>query len=331
MAKTLPPFQTCVVEAVKALYPDELADKSFDNTGLLLQAPPLSHLKNHALLTVDLTKAVADEAIEKKSSIIVAYRKLFPGNFIFNTIKAYDLIDPIIFRPLKALTLANSQQNSLLRLAQEGISVYCPHTAVDAAPGGLNDWLAGIVVGESDVAGKEWPSLGDNGTYELSVIKPVSDPPKGFEGAGHGRIVRFHKPEPLGNIILRITRGLGVKFVSVAVPQSVPDGKKSDIEISSVGICAGSGGSMLGGLDVDLLFTGELDHHSALAAIERGQVVVTAFHSNTERAYLSQRMSRYVADKLSDMFDNKIEGCDVEVSKADKDPYEIISRSQTEW
>lgn len=54
-------------------------------------------------------------------------------------------LDPIIFRPLKAVTLANSQQSSLLRLAQEGISVYSPHTAVDAAPGGLNDWLADIV------------------------------------------------------------------------------------------------------------------------------------------------------------------------------------------
>ena len=31
--------------------------------------------------------------------------------------------DPIIFRPLKSLTLKNPQQESLLRLAQEGISV----------------------------------------------------------------------------------------------------------------------------------------------------------------------------------------------------------------
>lgn len=53
--------------------------------------------------------------------------------------------DPPIFRALKSFTLANSQQNSLLRLAQAGISVYSPHTAVDAAPGGLNDWLADIV------------------------------------------------------------------------------------------------------------------------------------------------------------------------------------------
>ena len=55
--------------------------------------------------------------------------------------------DPIIFRGLKSITQSNSQTNTLLRLAQEGISVYCPHTAVDAAPGGLNDWLCDIFSG----------------------------------------------------------------------------------------------------------------------------------------------------------------------------------------
>jgi len=34
--------------------------------------------------------------------------------------------DPIIFKDLKALTLADSQQQSLLRLALEGISVRLP-------------------------------------------------------------------------------------------------------------------------------------------------------------------------------------------------------------
>ena len=33
------------------------------------------------------------------------------------------MIDPIIFKDLKSLTLADSQQQSLLRLALEGISV----------------------------------------------------------------------------------------------------------------------------------------------------------------------------------------------------------------
>lgn len=42
----------------------------------MLEAPfdPLRRQMNSVLLTVDLTKAVADEAIERKDSIVVAYR-----------------------------------------------------------------------------------------------------------------------------------------------------------------------------------------------------------------------------------------------------------------
>jgi putative NIF3 family GTP cyclohydrolase 1 type 2 len=34
---------------------------------------------NSVLLTVDLTKAVADEAIERKDSVVIAYRTLGPA------------------------------------------------------------------------------------------------------------------------------------------------------------------------------------------------------------------------------------------------------------
>lgn len=45
---------------------------------VLLEAPYDSEkeLNNSALLTIDLTKAVADEAIERGDSIIIAYREI---------------------------------------------------------------------------------------------------------------------------------------------------------------------------------------------------------------------------------------------------------------
>jgi putative NIF3 family GTP cyclohydrolase 1 type 2 len=97
-------------------------------TKVLLEAPfnPARRQKNSVLLTIDLTKAVAEEAIQRKDSIVIAYH-------------------PIIFRGLKSLTFSNTQQQSLLRLAAEGISVYCPHTALDAATDGLTDWMADIL------------------------------------------------------------------------------------------------------------------------------------------------------------------------------------------
>ena len=67
-------------------YPEELADKSFDNTGLLLEAPfdPIRRQMNSVLLTIDLTKAVADEAIERKDCVVVSYRTLIesPRRFL---------------------------------------------------------------------------------------------------------------------------------------------------------------------------------------------------------------------------------------------------------
>ncbi|KUJ14821.1 NGG1p interacting factor 3 [Mollisia scopiformis] len=295
-------------------YPEKLADSSFDNTGLLLEAPYRPHLNNSVLLTVDLTKAVADEAIARKDSIIIAYH-------------------PIIFRPLKSFTLANTQQNSLLRLAQEGISVYSPHTAVDAAVGGLNDWLADIVTCKD----YENPSEGQEPQTTRSVITPVKDPLQGFEQAGYGRIVKYQTPVELGTIVQRIMRGLKIQDgMSVATPQAVPAGQKSQIKISSIGICAGSGGSLLNGLDVDLLFTGELSHHEALAAIEQGKCVVTVFHSNSERGFLNQRMAVDLMiainhsqsdGEFADIPKNWSQTGGIAVSQADRDPYSVFSKT----
>ncbi|MCJ1450680.1 NGG1 interacting factor [Mycoblastus sanguinarius] len=395
------PFTRAVICSMRKLYPEALADKRFDNTGLLLEAPfdPIRRQMNSVLLTIDLTKAVADEAIERKDCVVVSYH-------------------PIIFKGFKALTLADTQQQSLLRLALEGISVYSPHTAVDAAPGGLGDWLADIVTGtlpgpepatytateqanpkptetepdgepaetngdafaeeEMDKAPEELapsprkkpvrPSLGPRrSTYsqptypkpaELektdlspsalrhtrSVIHPTTGV-QGFEGAGMGRLVKFHEPQPLTHLIERIAHGVGSpKGFPVAIPQTR---QVEDITIRSVGICAGSGHEVLKNVEADLLFTGELSHHDALSATEKGRCVVTLFHSNTERGFLSsvlkerltgvlkeewRRVREEVKGDIDDGWDLANEWEDalkdedvlVECSERDRDPFGIV-------
>lgn len=115
-------------------------------------------------------------------------------------------------------------------------------------------------------------------------------PVEGYPGAGMGRIVRLPSAVPLTEIIDRIGLGLGNPR---GFPIAVPQGKEaSEMMISSIGICAGSGGGLFSAMDkageeVDLLFTGELSHHEALAQIERGRCVICLFHSNTERGFLS--------------------------------------------
>lgn len=365
------PFSRAVCRAMRSLYPESLADKSWDNTGLLLEAPydAVRRQMNSVLLTVDLTTAVAEEAIERKDSIVIAYH-------------------PIIFRGLKSITMADSQQRSLLRLAAEGISVYSPHTALDSARGGINDWLADIVTGTPDtmpdsvseddesvssstpaLANKELddpfversrrpvfmlahhPStmpLHENKDLKLNSVEHTREPIKTLEiegcpGAGQGRIVRFKHQQPLSAVIDRIAKGVGnPKGFPVAIPQNK---SIETVKISSVGICAGSGGSLLTPLkDVDLLFTGELSHHEALAAIERGQTVIILFHSNTERGFLHSVLRAQLEIKIAEEWDTLrkeergnldvedeelVEALDdeyvnVEVSERDRDPYGIV-------
>ena len=178
-------------------------------------------------------------------------------------------------------------------------------------------------------------------------INPINPPIPGHEGAGMGRIVRFAEPQPLHSLIERTARGVGnPKGFPIAIPQ----GKSiEEIQIRSVGICAGSGGSLLQGLDVDLLFTGELGHHDALAAIEAGRCIVTLFHSNTERGFLHVLRERLettlreqweelrselkgflalpdgvVVEDMQEALDD--ESVVVDCSERDRDPYGVVIR-----
>ncbi|BCR83073.1 Nif3-like dinuclear metal center hexameric protein [Aspergillus chevalieri] len=352
------PFTRAVVSSMRKLYPESLADKSWDNTGLLLEAPfdgSRYRQRNSVLLAIDLTKAVVDEAINRGDSVVVAYH-------------------PIIFRGLKSLTLNDSQQTSLLRLAQAGISVYSPHTAIDAAPGGMGDWLCDVVTGcfiskpqdlpPAPAEQKPIPQLYTKPTYpqptgitanppELKhtrkTIHPSSPPvPEGCENAGMGRLVTFSEPQPLSTIIDHIAAGVGNPG---GIPIAIPQGSQlEDIRIRTVGVCPGSGSSVLmkGVSEIpDLMFTGEMSHHEALAAIENGKVVVSLSHSNTERGYLHAVMKEKLQSALRGEWESvRQEGikafedggsvqelemfedgtCEVDVSKADRDPYGIMIR-----
>ncbi|KAK7204693.1 GTP cyclohydrolase 1 type 2/Nif3 [Myxozyma melibiosi] len=288
-----------LVSTVQQLYPAALADKTWDNTGLLLDSPPTETTTvgqtARVLLTIDLTTAVVDEALQKQALLVVAYH-------------------PIIFRPLKSLSLANTQQRSLIRLAQAGISVYSPHTAVDAQVGGMNDWLARVATGVDESA-----------ALESAVIEPNESVPE----TGFGRLVRVSDEAlTLLKIIENVKSGLGLKHVQVAIAD-----RHKNIDtatIKSIAICAGSGGSVLGKTDADLWFTGELSHHEVLAIKERGISAIICGHTNTERGYLS---SVFAPSLLSKIADNKeelgsahYEGYDIDVvvSEQDRDPLTVF-------
>ncbi len=84
----------------------------------------------------------------------------------------------------------------------------------------------------------------------------------------------------------------------------------------SIGVCAGSGASVLAGCKADLWITGEMSHHEVLDAVHQGTTVILCEHSNTERGFLT-----YFKPRLEQMLDNQVE---VVVSKLDADPLNVM-------
>lgn len=183
---------------------------------------------------------------------------------------------PPLFQPITSLTLADPLQASLLKLSAAGTSVFCPHSSLDATWGGINDWLAEGVIGPQKA------------TAKVNILGEV----KG-EAGGAGRIVALDEPIPIEELVQRVKKHLSLSQVDVGRPFA----QKS---IKSVAICAGAGGTLLSGVDADVYFTGEMQHHEVLAAVARGRYVILCGHTNTERGYLPV-LAKKLSDALSEL------------------------------
>ena len=158
-----------VADAVNHIAPLSGAE-SWDNVGLLVGER--SWPARRILLTIDLTDAVLAEAVRDDVQFIVAYH-------------------PLIFRPITRLTDADAKTRIALAAAQASIAVHSPHTALDAAPGGVNDWLAAGCGEGTTTAIAPHAALPPTETHKLVTFCPVGSvqPIRAALGdAGAGRI-----------------------------------------------------------------------------------------------------------------------------------------------
>ncbi len=88
----------------------------WDNSGL--QVGDRNAKVNAALLAIDVTESVVNEAIDKGCNLIVSHH-------------------PLLFRGLKHLTGATVQERCAMAAIRYGISIYSAHTTIDS-------WLHGV-------------------------------------------------------------------------------------------------------------------------------------------------------------------------------------------
>ncbi|MCI2046397.1 MAG: Nif3-like dinuclear metal center hexameric protein [Faecalibacterium sp.] len=201
------------------LAPPELA-ASWDNPGLLVDT---GAEVSGILTTLDITAAVVAEAARTGCQLIVSHH-------------------PVIFDPLKRL----GPQDVAFALVQNGISAICMHTNLDAAPGGVNEVLAGL--------------------FAMQTPVPFAE--------GCGRV---------GTIAETDTRALSEK--AQAVLHTAVKFADAGKPIRRLAVISGAGGSMFAdalAVGADCLLTGEASHHAALDATRLGLSLIAAGHYATE-------------------------------------------------
>lgn len=135
-----------ITDAIEAFAP--LAwQEDYDNAGLIVGRP--DDEVHAALLAVDVTEEVLDEAEEKGCDLVIAHH-------------------PIVFHALKRFNSADYVQRCVERAIRRGIALYACHTNLDSAPNGMSWQLA------------EMLGIGD-----LRVLQPVEpDSQVGFGAVG---------------------------------------------------------------------------------------------------------------------------------------------------
>ncbi len=109
-----------VLREIEELAPLPLQE-SYDNAGV--QVGDVNQPATSALLCLDVTEEVVDEAIGLGCNLIIAHH-------------------PLIFKPLKKITGSNYIERCVIKACRNDIVIYAAHTNLDNANGGVNFYLA---------------------------------------------------------------------------------------------------------------------------------------------------------------------------------------------
>lgn len=93
----------------------------YDNSGLQIGKPDQEI--SSALLALDITPEVLDEAIEKQCQLIISHH-------------------PLIFKPVKSITGKTANEAIIIKAIEKGIAIYSAHTNLDLLDKGVSSKMA---------------------------------------------------------------------------------------------------------------------------------------------------------------------------------------------
>lgn len=131
-----------IAEAIEEFAPKRLQE-SYDNTGLQIGHPDME--VSAALLCLDVTEDILNEALERRCNMIVSHH-------------------PLLFKGLKEITGRSPVERIVIRAIKENVAIYSAHTNLDSAWEGVSHEMAHEL-----------------GITDLQVLEPnATDPARGL-------------------------------------------------------------------------------------------------------------------------------------------------------
>lgn len=181
---------------------------------------------------------------------------------------------PLIYRPIKDVCSESHIGRRVLELTENGISLIALHTNFD------------ICVMAELAAGKL-------GMINCKVLEVMGERMGKMEGLG--RMGMLPEEMTIQELAEFVKRQLALDFVTIA-----GDGGK---KVQKAAIATGSGKS---GIDacikngVQVLITGDIDHHTAVDALEMGLGLIDAGHFGTEKMF-AEYMAEYFKREIPEV------------------------------
>lgn len=187
-----------ITDAIESFAPLSLQE-SYDNCGLQIGDPQGD--VSAALLCLDVTEDVMDEAVERGCDLVISHH-------------------PLLFRGLKHITGTTPAERIATRAIRDGISIYSAHTNLDSATHGVSDQMARMLSLRSRRPLCPTTPGADTGLGIIGEIEPtpVLEYLRHVKDTFAVRALRYTEQSP--HIVIRrvaLCGGAGAEFIGYAI------------------------------------------------------------------------------------------------------------------
>ena len=242
-------FSVKIIEVVNAL--EQFAplplQEDFDNAGLQLGLTEVD--VSGALLCLDVTEQIVDEAVASGCNLIVSHH-------------------PLIFHKLRRISDENYVQRTVMKAIENHITIVSMHTNMDCAEGGVNYKIAEkLGLHDLEFFGKRQvaETPGAVGEKPVEVV------------GGEGVVGSLEEPMAADDFIIELKRTFDVECVMA--------NQLLRREIKRVALCGGAGDFLLDDavkMGADAFVTGEMHYHQYFGYEQKIQIAVIGHYQSEQ-------------------------------------------------